>query len=152
MAAEGTTPDPIEPPTGDGLREPPRARALPGELKPLTWSDERGPITDDEALGVLRRRRRVEAASVSRTGGDRAARGPRAVPDRLPAADAARQPTMFRLPPRLLARAHARAELEAVPLTTIVEELLAGYADGVPQEPSAVHDRLRAAGLKWQRR
>lgn len=48
--------------------------------------------------------------------------------------------------------AHARAELEAVPLTTIVEELLAGYADGVPQEPSAVHDRLRAAGLKWQRR
>ena len=50
---------------------------------------------------------------------------------------------MFRLPPRLVARAHARAEMEQVPLTAVVEELLAGYADGIPESPDTVRQRLR---------
>lgn len=129
------------------VREPRRSDALPGELKPLAWSEGRGPITDEEALGVLRRRRRVELASASKDGSRR-----NSVPLELPPAGAPRKPTMFRLPPRLLARAHARAELEVVPLTTIIEELLADYAQGAPQPPEQVHDRLRARGLKWQRR
>lgn len=129
------------------VREPRRSEALPGELKPLEWSPDRGPITDDEALGVLRRRRRVELAGPPKARGRRSP-----VPAELSSPDAPRKPTMFRLPPRLLARAHARAELEAVPLTTIVEELLAGYAAGAPQHPDQVRDRLRHQGLKWQRR
>ncbi len=129
------------------VREPRGAQALPGELKPLEWQADRGPITDAEALGVLRRRRRVDLAGRART---RTRRTP--VPGELPEESAPRQPTMFRLPPRLMARAHARAELEGVPLTTIVEELLTDYASGSPQPPDAVHARLRSRGLRWQRR
>ncbi len=121
------------------MREPRRSEALPGELKPLPWDPERGPITDAEALGVLRRRRRVELAGAPKSRGRRSP-----VPAELPGPDAPKRPTMFRLPPRLMARAHARAELEQVPLTTIVEELLAAYADGVPQAPEAVQARLQA--------
>ena len=133
-------------PPGGGVREPRPQQALPGELKPREWSADRGPIRDAEALGVLRRRRRVELAGPAKA----ARRAP--VPEQLPDPQAPRKPTMFRLPPVLLARAHARAELEAVPLTTIVEELLAGYAAGAPQSPATVRERLRAAGLNWQRR
>ena len=129
------------------MREPRRAEALPGELKPLQWQPDRGPITEAEALGVLRRRRRVELAGLPKARGRRSP-----VPSELPATSAPRKPTMFRLPPRLLARAHARAELESVPLTTIVEELLLDYADGRPEPAEAVHARLQARGLKWQRR
>lgn len=129
------------------VREPRRSDALPGELKPLAWSEGRGPITDEEALGVLRRRRRVELASASKDGSRR-----NPVPLELPPAGAPRKPTMFRLPPRLLARAHARAELEVVPLTTIIEELLLAYADGSPEPPRSVHERLAAKGIRWQRR
>ena len=121
------------------MREPRRSEALPGELKPLPWDPRRGPITDAEALGVLRRRRRVELAGAPKSRGRRSP-----VPAELPGADAAKRPTMFRLPPPLVARAHARAEMEQVPLTTIVEELLAAYADGVPESPAQVQARIRA--------
>lgn len=134
---------------GEGLgavAEPPRGQELPGELKPLDWRSDRGPISDDEALGVLRRRRRVELAG-------QATRGRRAgVPDRLPDHRAPKKPTVFRLPARALARAHARAELEGVPLTAIVEELILAYADGAPQEPELVQERLAAQGLGRLRR
>lgn len=141
-AAAATEPLPL-----GRVREPRRNEALPGELKPLEWSADRGPITDEETLGVLRRRRRVELAGPPKASGRRSP-----VPAELPSADAPRKPTMFRLPPRLLARAHARAELEAVPLTTIIEQLLVDYASGRPQPPKEVHERLRAQGMKWQRR
>lgn len=150
-AGSGGAPGQAPPETGaqplGRVREPRRSEALPGELKPLEWSPRRGPITDAEALGVLRRRRRVELAGPPKARGRRSP-----VPAELPSADAPRKPTMFRLPPRLLARAHARAELEAVPLTTIIEELLADYASGDPLPPQEVHERLRDQGLKWQRR
>ncbi len=129
------------------MREPRRAEALPGELKPLQWHPDRGPITDDEALGVMRRRKRVDLAS--RTSAS-ARRG--RVPDELPPAQAPKKPAVFRLPPRALARAHARAEMEGVPLTTILEELLLAYAAGEPESPEAVADRIREKAIKWQRR
>lgn len=140
---------PRTPPEGrlGPVREPRRSEALPGELKPLSWNPERGSITDAEALGVLRRRRRVELAGAPKSRGRRSP-----VPADLPGADAPKNPTMFRLPPRVVARAHARAEMEQVPLTTIIEELLADYADGVPQAPNAVQGRLRAKGLRWRAR
>ncbi len=126
------------------VREPRRSEALPGELKPLPWAQDRGPITDEEALGVLRRRRRVDLAGAPKARGGR--RSP--VPAELPSPEAAKKPTMFRLPPRLVARAHARAEMEQVPLTAVIEELLADYAAGVPDAPDVVRDRLNAKGLR----
>ena len=65
------------------VREPRRSEALPGELKPLPWDPRRGPITDAEALGVLRRRRRVELAGAPKSRGRRSP-----VPAELPGADA----------------------------------------------------------------
>lgn len=129
------------------VREPRRSEALPGELKPLDHVPGRGPITDDEALGVLRRRRRVELAGQPKTSGRRSG-----VPEGLPEPGAPKKPSVFRLPARAVARAHARAEMEGVPLTTIVEELLVAYADGSPEPPRSVHERLAAKGIRWQRR
>ena len=123
------------------VREPRRQDALPGELKPLEWTPGRGPISDAEALGVLRRRRRVELAGAPKTPGPRAG-----VPEELPPPDAPKKSSIFRLPARTVARAHARAEMEGVPLTAVVEELLAAYADGVPEAPAAVRARRGPRG------
>lgn len=129
------------------VREPRREDALPGELKPLPWVLGRGPITDEEALGVARRRRRVELAGQPKTSGHRSG-----VPGELPAEHAPKKAAVFRLPARVMAVAHARAELEGVPLTAVLEEMLMAYATGVPQQPEEVQARLRAAGHLRQRR
>lgn len=133
--------------SGDRVREPRREDALPGELKPLPWVPGRGPITDEEALGVARRRCRVELAGQPKTSGQRSS-----VPDELPAQCAPKKAAVFRLPARAMAVAHARAELEGVPLTAVLEEMLVAYATGAPQPPEEVHARLRAAGHVRQRR
>lgn len=138
--------EPVEDSLGE-VREPPRAEALPGELKPLRWMPGRGPITDDEALGVLRRRRRVELAGNPKNAGRRSG-----VPDALPEPGGPKKASVFRFPARAVARAHARAELEGIPLTTVLEELLRDYADGVPERPDAVQERLESKGIRWQRR
>lgn len=122
-------------------REPRRQDALPGELKPLDWFPGRGPITDDEALGVMRRRRRVELAGQPKSSGRRDG-----VPQELPAQSAPKKAAVFRLPARTMALAHARAEMEGVPLTAVLEEILVAYATGDPQRPDDVQQRLRAAG------
>ncbi len=129
------------------VREPRRDEALPGELKPLDWFEGRGPITADEALGVMRRRRRVELAGVPKSRGRRAG-----VPDDLPAEGGPKKASVFRLPERTMAYAHARAEMEGVPLTTVIEEMLREYAAGVPDAPDVVEERLSRKGIKWQRR
>lgn len=129
------------------VREPRRDEALPGELKPLDWYEGRGPITADEALGVMRRRRRVELAGVPKSRGKRAG-----VPSELPPAVGPKKASVFRLPERTMAFAHARAEMEGIPLTTAIEEMLRAYAEGAPEEPEAVHARLAEKGIKWQRR
>lgn len=129
------------------VREPRRDEALPGELKPLDWFDGRGPITPEEALGVMRRRRRVELAGVPKSRGKRAG-----VPDELPPIGGPKKASVFRLPERTMAFAHARAEMEGVPLTTVIEEMLRDYADGAPHEPTEVERRLALKGIRWQRR
>ncbi|MBO3130157.1 hypothetical protein [Dermatophilus congolensis] len=129
------------------VREPRRDEALPGELKPLDWYEGRGPITDGEALGVLRRRRRVELAGVPKSRGKRAG-----VPEELPPAVGPKKASVFRLPERTMAFAHARAELERVPLTTVIEEMLRDYATSAPQSPQDVEARLTRKDIKWQRR
>lgn len=129
------------------VREPRREEALPGELKPLEWVAGRGPITDDEALGVLRRRRRVELAGHPKTKGHRSG-----VPEQLPPPVGPKKASVFRLPQRTVARAHARAEMEGIPLTTVLEELLCTYAEGTPESPVAVRERLLGKGIRWQRR
>ena len=129
------------------VREPRKEDALPGELRPLEWTPGRGPVTDAEALGVQRRRRRVELAGRPKRPGRRAG-----VPDALPPAGAPKVSSIFRLPARALARAHARAEMEGVPLTTVLEEWLTAYADGTPESPDAVGERLSGKGLRWNPR
>ncbi|WP_168582981.1 hypothetical protein [Gephyromycinifex aptenodytis] len=130
-----------------GVREPRHEDALPGELKPLPWVPDRGPITDAEALGVARRRRRVELAGQPKTTGQRSG-----VPQELPADSSPKKAAVFRLPARAMAIAHARAEMEGVPLTAVLEEMLVAYAGGAPQNPEEVQQRLRAAGHLRQRR
>ncbi|GGO98024.1 hypothetical protein [Wenjunlia tyrosinilytica] len=112
--------------------------ALPGELEPLEWTAGRGPITEEEALGVLRRRRRNELAQAPKREGAKRAE----VPSELPAEQARKTPVVNRFPPRYLALAHARAEVEGTNLTAILEEMLVKYATGAPTRPETVRRRL----------
>jgi hypothetical protein len=114
--------------------------ALPGEAAPLTWTTGRGPVTEEEALGVVRRRRRLELGQQPK----RLGAGHRPVPDELPAENAKKVGVMFRLPPYYVALANARAELEDTNLTAILEEALIKYAQGRPSSPPAVRRRLQA--------
>lgn len=131
-------------PVGNSLPEGGAAAAgdhpLPGELEPITWSPDRGPVTDDEALGSLRRRRRIEAAKAPKRPGSVSSD----VPEELPGWDDRKAPVIFRLPPRALALAHARCEIEETNLTAVVEAFLNGYAMGIPQEPEKVEERQRS--------
>lgn len=129
------------------VKEPRRGAELPGELKPLVWHPGRGPITDEETLGVMRRRKRVDLAGRPRSTTRRGR-----VPEELPAEGAPKKPAVFRLPPRALGRAHARAEMEGIPLTTILEEFLLSYASGQPESPESVVRRIGDKRIKWQRR
>ncbi|WP_369201011.1 hypothetical protein [Streptomyces sp. PU-14G] len=112
--------------------------ALPGEWEPLQWSRGRGPVTEDEALGVLRRRRRNELRQAPKREGAKRAE----VPTELPAESDRKIPVVNRFPPRYLAMAHARAEVEGTNLTAILEEMLVKYAMGKPTRPQTVSRRL----------
>ena len=122
------------------VREP-----LPGEDGPLVWARGRGPVTAAEALGVARRRRRAELARAPKT--DRPREG---VPEVLPES-AYKKTYAFRLPERHVLFAQARAELEGVPLTAVVDAALREYAEGRPWEPSAVERRMEGLGVRVQR-
>lgn len=119
----------------DGVDE---SEALPGELEPLAWTPNRGPVTEAEALGVLRRRRRNELSQAPKRVG---AKRPE-VPDELPPEYARKVPVVNRFPARYLAMAHARAEIEGTNLTAILEEMLVKYATGRPSRPQTVSRRL----------
>jgi hypothetical protein len=118
------TVDPLEP-SGDD--------ALPTETSPVPWEPGRGPITTEEALGSLRRRRRAEHA--------RSGKGEDELPPELPAKDAPKLAMVTRQPPYHLAFAHARAEAEGTNLTAVIEEFLITYSRGRPQDPETVRDR-----------
>lgn len=102
--------------------------ALPGELAPLEWTEGRGPITADEALGVARRlaRKEIERGRPnSKT----------TIPGELPDYDAVRSSFLFRLPPRMMAFVRARADIEDRTVTSVVEELLTMWAYSTPNAP-----------------
>lgn len=105
--------------------------SLPGETAPLQFELGRGPITEDEALGVARRHARREI-TMGRLNSKTV------VPDVLPAEDANRVSSIYRLPPRVVAVAKARAEMEGDTMTAVIERLLREYAAGTPTAPSAV--------------
>jgi len=106
---------------------------LPGETGPLTWEPGRGPVTGQEALGVLRRRRRQELA--------RSGKGNEELPTELPEENEKKTAQLTRLPPHYLAFAHARAEIEGTNLTAVFEEFLIQYSLGKPQDPEEVAER-----------
>src|SRR5690625_1693325 len=92
----------------------------------------------------MRRRRRVDLAYRPKRPG--ATRPP--APQQLPASDAHKQTSVSRFPPRILAFAYARAEIEEIPLTAILEEALTKYAEGPPQSPEAVKERLAERNVR----
>lgn len=87
--------------------------ALPGELAPLPMRYGGAPVTDAETLGVHRRLQAVLG---------------RPVPEELPAHDARIVQTAHRLPPRLLARVRAKAEMEGVTVTDVIRDALEAYS------------------------
>ena len=98
---------------------------LPGEAAPLEYIDGRGPITAQEALGVARRVARKEIASGRRN-------TKMTVPDALPEVGENKTSHIFRLPPLDVAFARARAEMEGVSLTAVVEAAIRAYGQGSP--------------------
>lgn len=112
---------------------------LPGENAPLEMVPGRGPITEAEALGVARRLARREIANGRKN-------TKVTVPDELPAEDALRTSSLFRLPPRMMAFVKARAEMEGRTVTSVVEEALAAYGYGAPMV--AVPDDASALALQ----
>lgn len=98
---------------------------LPGEDGPLPMRHGGAPISDAEALGVARRLARLQA--------DRGRRlTALAEVDELPPPDAVLVQSAHRLPPRLLMRVRAKAEMEGVTVSSIIEASLKEYADSPP--------------------
>lgn len=59
-----------------------------------------------------------------------------------------RRITGFRLSVETTDKAHARARMENVPLTAIVEEMLQRYGNGKPQDVETVRARLERKGIE----
>lgn len=120
----------------------PEDQALPGELRPLTHTPGRThSVTDDEALGVAIRRYRTERAKGrSRSGTTE--------PDALPPHDAPKVDVQKRLTSRVMTLVQARAELEGVNTTNVVDEYLLRYGLGVPEDPQQAGQRQHTF-LKW---
>ncbi|WP_188037084.1 hypothetical protein [Actinotalea sp. JY-7885] len=104
----------------------PATPPLPGELAPLDPATRPygAPVSDAEALGVARRHARLQAAHGRKGAG--------AVPDELPAPEARVAMAAWRLAPRVLARARAKAELEGVTMTQVITDALSAYASSSP--------------------
>ncbi|MEU7823084.1 hypothetical protein [Catellatospora sp. NPDC049133] len=128
--------------------------ALPGEEGPLVAGPGRAhAVTEEEALGVLRRRRRHDLAE-RYDGADReslAAAGLPAdleheVPAELPKWNSRKRPFTLRLPERLRALADAHAELEGTTFNALVELALFELIEQAPRTPEELRERyLRMA-------
>ena len=103
----------------------PDENTLPGESGPLPMRFGGAPVTDQEALGVARRLARKQAAQGRKLSN-------LAEPDTLPPADANLVQSAHRMPPRLLMRARAKAEMEGVTLTSVMTAALEAYASSPP--------------------
>jgi hypothetical protein len=102
------------------------ADELPGEFEALTWHAGRGAVTEQEALGVARRQQRLHAKRRAE------------LITELPAGDETKHISVYRLPPRALMFAKARAEIERTTLTAVLEAFLTEYAFGTPDDPDVV--------------
>lgn len=93
--------------------------ALPGEFSPLTARTGGSPATEEEALGVMRRRARESG---------------NAVPSALPLPSDPSQIISVRVSnPRVVAVARATAELEGRTLNDAINDFLASYSASAPQ-------------------
>lgn len=103
------------------------------------------PITDEEALGVARR-----LATVRETPGRKLSN--MSAPGELPAPNAPAVQAAYRLPPRLLMRARAKAEMEGRTVTSVIIDALEGYASSSPGSRQRwVAPRLvREASAAWR--
>ncbi len=111
-------------PYDTGMAELP-STSLPGEIEPIPMRYGGDPITDTEALGVARRlARQHKAAGRKLTSLD--------LPDELPPLDAPAVQSAHRIPPRLLLRVRAKAEMEGRTVTSVILEALEGYAASPP--------------------
>jgi hypothetical protein len=128
---------------------PPPGDALPGELAALERRARRTkPVTEQEALGVWRRKKRADIAN-GLAGGDRKvldrlvrkglpAEAEEGVPDELPGWDSKKIVLTMRIHPRLRALADALAELEGTNLTSLVELALWKLVNSPPRDPATV--------------
>jgi hypothetical protein len=130
-----------------------RGEALPGEDGPLRWEQGRDhPVTDAEALGVWRRKKRAEIAKDLADGDEKALKKlarqglPAAheaqVPQQLPAWDSKKVPVTMRMHPRLRAMVDALGELEETNFAAEVELALWKLVTGVPRDPDEVRREL----------
>ncbi|MCP2323602.1 hypothetical protein HDA40_002109 [Hamadaea flava] len=124
---------------------------LPGEDGPLTFEPDRvsPTVSDEEALGVLRRRDAMQLAALYAESEPRAladaglpptldeALATR-LPTTLPKWDSKAKPTSYRLPERLLAHLAARAELEGVKVNALIELLLWELTQQPVRDPAEV--------------
>lgn len=115
---------------------PQKSRLLKSPVGPPAYDPDRGQVTDEEVRDFIRRTWKGAMDEIPELPGDN--------DNRLWAG--------FRFPPKSLYQAKARAEIEDVTLTGIMEEALMKYARGRPQEPEAVKQRLERRGIKSVRR
>ncbi len=98
-----------------------------------TWNGRtpRGPVTPDEALAVHQRSYAV-GISRRRPKPDGVIEAPPPWPTEVPSSGDQRQMAAFRLDPEALAYARARAALEGMPLSTVLDRLLRAWASYPP--------------------
>ncbi len=138
----------------------PAAGDLPGEAAPLVYEPRRRrPISTDEALGILRRKRRreiieqyanaagdpvaleaLEAAGYPPTAAE-ALTSAELMLEALPGFDSRKLITNFRFPPRLKAMAEAAAELAGTNVTAMTELLWWQFLQGAPFSPQDFENR-----------
>lgn len=129
MAARHPLVDRVDPETAALVGLDP---ARPGEVEPLAMRAGGRPITPAEALAVLRRHTLTRRTSRPADG---AISAMPALPTALPGPGQQREMVASRLPGDVLAFARARAEMEGVSLTAVIEAALTAYGHGEPGRP-----------------
>jgi hypothetical protein len=116
----------------------PAAHALPGENEPLSYRPGRGQITEEEALGVLRRRQR--AIMKSRLGIVDESK----VASEFPPWTSVKELSTFRMSPALKALSEALAEVEGVSWSSLMEVLVWERLQSPPRGPAAAARAVNA--------
>lgn len=116
-----------------------RMHSMEGETVGSAGDNGRGrhPVTDAEAIAAHNRRRRATSPDSSEP-----------LPNTLEELGTSTTSKIFRLPKDVIARVEARADLEQLAVTSVVEELLRRYAEGRPQPPEVAWTRVSKAGVR----